>query len=211
MTSRLVSAALVGLVASTVGVPLFERAGKGGDKPFPCQGRACGCASADACWRGCCCSSPSQRLAWAKAHGVRPPEELVEQVRQLTPIEVASGGNVSTTAPGAAATAGAEKKACCHGDHDRVAKHVPSSGAERAAVPQTLAPRSDRLHVTWMVGSLVSNCRGQTLTAGGAMVALPPAPTVCWSFDWCVVECLPATSEQFTSLAFPPPIPPPRI
>lgn len=228
-----VAAALVGLFASTIGIPIVERARKGGDQAFPCQDQACGCTTAEACWRGCCCSSPSQRLAWAKAHGVQPPEELLLQVRQqsqdvLPPHEAQSSDSLpgKPTATGnevvrqddaepshnhtqvAAATATAEK-ACCHKDRNdrrRVAGHDSSTDDAHRATES----RPDTLHVSWIVGSLASKCRGQSLSAGGGLVALPPLPTVCWSFDWCLIERLPSTSEQVTSLSFPPPIPPPR-
>jgi hypothetical protein len=212
----LVSAALVGLLASTIGVPILERGRKGGDQAFPCQGRACGCATADACWRGCCCTSPSQRLAWAKAHGVRPPDALVALAGEQRSSDPAFGDTQRAARSGAEAAAGSAHKACCHSNRSSVAKQaapsppVSSRPARGEQEPQTLAPPPVRPHVAWIIGSLVSNCRGQTLAAGGAIVAVPPTPAVCWSFDWSLVERLPATREQFTSFSFPPPVPPPR-
>lgn len=47
------------------------------DEPFPCQGCGCGCKTAEQCWTGCCCFTPSQRIAWAKANGVKPPDYAV--------------------------------------------------------------------------------------------------------------------------------------
>lgn len=44
---------------------------------FPCQGCGCGCKTAEQCWTSCCCYTPSQRLAWAKAHRVTPPDYAV--------------------------------------------------------------------------------------------------------------------------------------
>jgi hypothetical protein len=205
-----VVAALVGLFASTIGIPIVELARKGGDRAFPCQDQACGCATAEACWRGCCCSSPSQRLAWAEAHGVQPPEELLEQVRRqshdiLPPSEAQS----SDSLPGKPTANGAAHTACCHKDHNSEQREGKRDSSTNEAHRATES-RQGTLHVSWIVGSLASKCRGQTLTAGGGLVALPPTPTVCWSFDWCLIERLPSTSEQVTSLSFPPPIPPPR-
>ena len=41
-------------------------------RPFPCMDKPCGCATAEQCFRNCCCHTPAQRLAWAKAHRVEP-------------------------------------------------------------------------------------------------------------------------------------------
>lgn len=46
-------------------------------QPYPCMHRACGCRSAAECWKGCCCFTPAERLAWAKARGVKVPAQLV--------------------------------------------------------------------------------------------------------------------------------------
>jgi hypothetical protein len=66
------------LVAS--GLPLPLAAPRGGDaarlagkdrsRPFPCMDKPCGCATAEQCFASCCCHTPAQRLAWARAHDV---------------------------------------------------------------------------------------------------------------------------------------------
>lgn len=43
---------------------------------YPCEGHACGCASADECWHECCCYTSHQRLVWAIRNGVTPPESV---------------------------------------------------------------------------------------------------------------------------------------
>ncbi len=66
--------ALLAYLAATVGLPLPPPPIiKDGGKPFPCQGRACGCQTAEECWRHCCCMSPEERWAWAAEHQVTPP------------------------------------------------------------------------------------------------------------------------------------------
>lgn len=47
-----------------------------GSEPFPCQQCGCGCATAEHCWSNCCCYTPAERLAWAAANGVEPPERF---------------------------------------------------------------------------------------------------------------------------------------
>jgi hypothetical protein len=39
-------------------------------RPFPCMDKPCGCDTADRCFTNCCCHTPAETLAWAKAHGV---------------------------------------------------------------------------------------------------------------------------------------------
>lgn len=45
-------------------------AGKDRSRPFPCMDKPCGCDTADRCFTSCCCHTPAETLAWAKAHGV---------------------------------------------------------------------------------------------------------------------------------------------
>lgn len=47
-------------------------AGKDRSRPFPCMDKPCGCATAEQCFTNCCCNTPSQTLAWAKARGLEP-------------------------------------------------------------------------------------------------------------------------------------------
>ncbi len=71
------------VVALGIPIPVVELAtgGKSGE-PFPCINCPCGCRTADQCWRHCCCFTLSQRLAWAKDHGVTPPSYVVEAARE---------------------------------------------------------------------------------------------------------------------------------
>ena len=69
--------AALAVVAGACGIPIYQPAAKDADGAYPCMHHACGCASADACWKKCCCYTRDQKLAWAKEHGVRPPEFVV--------------------------------------------------------------------------------------------------------------------------------------
>ena len=67
--------ALLAYLTATVGLPLPPPPiVKDGGKAFPCQGRACGCQTAEECWRHCCCTTPEERWAWAAEHNVTPPD-----------------------------------------------------------------------------------------------------------------------------------------
>lgn len=69
----------------SVGIPLPVPAAvtastqKDTSRPFPCQHHRCGCASADQCWRQCCCFTHEEKLAWAAANDVVPPAELLAE------------------------------------------------------------------------------------------------------------------------------------
>jgi hypothetical protein len=124
---RFVSAMLVAMyLVTAAGVPLpaGNVALKSGEL-FPCSDSACGCASAEKCWRSCCCHSLSERMAWARVHGVRPPEFAIAEARRAR-IDVA--WLVDPTGSGSkslccARQLKAESPKCCHakksccGDH----------------------------------------------------------------------------------------------
>jgi len=68
-----VGLALASFSISAIGFPLPTNHGKDPSVPFPCQDHACGCLSAEQCWRHCCCFTAAERWAWAEAHQVEPP------------------------------------------------------------------------------------------------------------------------------------------
>ena len=54
--------------AASAGAKRLE--GKDRTQPFPCMDKPCGCATAEQCFTSCCCTTPAERLAWAKTHRV---------------------------------------------------------------------------------------------------------------------------------------------
>src|SRR5262245_25224990 len=71
---RLIAAvALLGQFAATFGLPSPASA-KDKSTPYPCMNHACGCRNAEECWRGCCCFSNVEKVAWADANGVEIPD-----------------------------------------------------------------------------------------------------------------------------------------
>lgn len=75
---------LVCFALTAGGVPLPDAPRLGNSGPYPCQGHHCGC-SAGQCWQSCCCYSMSEKLAWAKAHGVTPPDHVLAAVKVAPP------------------------------------------------------------------------------------------------------------------------------
>jgi hypothetical protein len=97
-------------------------AAKDRSRPFPCMDKPCGCATAEQCFTNCCCHTPAERLAWAKAHSVEPAV-LVALERRIaadaTPPEPAGG--------------------CCAAK----AKRKPSCCSDRGVPPRSLADEPD--------------------------------------------------------------------
>jgi hypothetical protein len=61
------------VVPTTSDTAMTKRAAaKDRSRPFPCMDKPCGCATAEQCFKNCCCHTPAERLAWAKAHSVEP-------------------------------------------------------------------------------------------------------------------------------------------
>lgn len=64
------------LIASGIPMPGIARQSdrhspsKDRSRPFPCMDSPCGCGTAEQCFSSCCCHSPAERLAWARAHGL---------------------------------------------------------------------------------------------------------------------------------------------
>jgi len=190
-------------VLSAVGVPFPTGVAKDRSVPFPCQGKACGCRTAEECWRHCCCNTPEQRLAWARARGVTPPPYAV--------LDAAKGWDtrpkqrhVPSSLPGcalcAAETPRETERACC------TRSCAPSSpGCSACSKPEANTTRA----VTW--GSTLSalKCRGTSVWWQQTGSIPPPVPTA-WTPDCLLVEELPAHVIVTYSIAARPPFPPPR-
>ena len=49
--------------------------------PFPCQFSGCGCSDAVQCWSSCGCHTDAEKIAWAEANSVQPPEWFLEDLK----------------------------------------------------------------------------------------------------------------------------------
>lgn len=74
-------ATLVCYFILAIGVPMPQAAKRTSER-FPCEHSACGCTTADQCWKHCCCNTPQQRLAWAKREGITPPQYFLDQFKK---------------------------------------------------------------------------------------------------------------------------------
>jgi hypothetical protein len=94
------------LVATGLPVPLPARdTERSSREMFPCMNCSCGCRTAEQCWRHCCCYTMTEKVAWAKAHGVTPPAFVVEAAAR----EAASAADAD------------DHKPCCPDCHKKAA------------------------------------------------------------------------------------------
>lgn len=78
----LVFSILVGQMLNVIGLPASWFApwvSKDRSIPFPCMNHGCSCRNAYECWTSCCCFTPSQRLEWARQHGLMNAVPLIAQ------------------------------------------------------------------------------------------------------------------------------------
>lgn len=200
---------LVGLcifahLALTVGFPLPQVSEASADsRPFPCKHHQCGCRSAEQCWRSCCCMSMREKLAWAKSHGVMPPDYV---------IQGAGEEDSAVRAPACCQHVGRKKSSCCQSDGDDNAGACcrKSSSSKSTADRPSAKPR--RAQTDWVVGIHALKCQGLSLlwVTHGAIVP-PPArlelPVETSPPTWCV----PRFSQIWQSVDSSPDVPPPRV
>ncbi|WP_145052137.1 hypothetical protein [Lignipirellula cremea] len=162
-------------------MPLFPVVVKDRSQPFPCQDCSCSCRDAASCWRDCCCYNDEEKLAWAAANGVTPPEYVVLRAA-------------------AARTKGSDKSCtrCCACSQRSTPQDGPAAtdSAEKTWTVVTL--------------SGVSQCRGQGFLSAVLAAALPDYPVDAWRPELQVRPIRPAAVRWPLALNDPPPTPPPR-
>jgi hypothetical protein len=160
---------------------------------FPCEGGHCGCATAQQCWRSCCCHTLEERIAWAKRHGVRPPVELVAHT---------ISGDRTLTAVGTRRDA----TTCCarHGAHSRTKSQSVDTESSSLEV--------SRPATGWVIMVEAQRCRGNSSPnpeAAFSILGMPPTVTRPEGFER-VGNVSPGKPGCYSSCSLPPPTPPPR-
>jgi hypothetical protein len=207
---RLVGLALLlSICASFIPFPLRSDAEKDKSQPFPCQDRTCGCASAEQCWKQCCCFTHADKIAWARQHGVSPPRFVAEAAR--TESERAPGSSPGAVRNAAARFPGSSSSdddggSCCRGRSGESCSSSSLHGHQHAQRDRKRDTGEDERYV---VGIEMMKCRGQ----GWFWDSLP----------WAVIpevhlpefHLAPASWDRPRSVVLPcsvpePPEPPPR-
>ena len=181
--------------------------------------KACGCASAEQCFTNCCCHTPAETLAWAKARGIETAviDALSRRVA-TAPVEPPVASCCS-----AADEADAEPSSCCATDIDDRDEAICSdyqslaaetkprcrdevseqSGDDDAPIGVPPTPRVVVLRAMLACGGIVA----QWASFG---TSLPPPEIVTCEMPWPQVGVLAVDDERLLGAGSPPELPPPR-
>lgn len=166
-------------------------AGKDCSRPFPCRDKPCGCSSAEQCFANCCCNTPAELLAWARANRVAPGL-IATLERRVAAIQVTS---------------------CCAATSCSAATRPTSCCAERPAdppCPQACEAADGGSHGVVVLAAMLA-CRGiaeQWLALGGGP---PPPPVVAVLRILPLVGACAAGDASASSERAEPDAPPPRV
>ena len=170
---------IAGYLGAVVGFPTVEPAAKPG-KPFPCQQNSCGCATAEQCWKHCCCMSTEEKLAWAHANHVDPPRELIaaaaaEHAREPAGVHARAGA-------GSCCKSGVQsaRRSCCASGGSGRAKQIANSAPGKKAGAKSPSGR-----VKLVSGFAAQQCRGVSTLWMTTGAVLPPPPICAWALEWC--------------------------
>jgi hypothetical protein len=223
---------LVSHLLGTFGFPLLVPASSSKDAstPYPCKGHQCGCRNAQECWAGdCCCYTLEEKLVWAEANGIEPPEH-VRPLVESRKSEVAKPKNKSSCCEAEVSKASdtTDSTSCCPKMHRSACPSCcePSTNncnqsaddcdtCAAQSLPncqETKSPsESDEGNVRWVVGFFAQKCRG--VTPAGLMKLDPSVLPDTDSQAFAAAEpgeFLAGFHPILFSTSYPPPSPPPR-
>jgi len=194
--------------------------GKDRSQPFPCMDKPCGCATAEQCFASCCCHTPAQRLAWARAQRVAPA--VVAALEYLIHREAGATCAAQAAAPAGKASCSSVTPACCaaggeaalvvnsecRAEADNNLPPAPAATRSTSSQPKSAsflpgeeAPKTVSLRAMLACGGIVA----QWCAAGAA---LPPRP-VEGVHPGEMVERITLRDEAAAGNPAPPAVPPP--
>jgi hypothetical protein len=205
---------LAAYLLTAAGVPL-----PAGSKPtsttelFACATSNCGCKTAEQCWQSCCCHTLAERIAWARKHGVRPPEFAIAEARSagfdLSWLENPSNAVLACKADNCCTT---EKdpapRSCCETGTKTTPAKIAHACCSHDSKSQTVqgADTSTSTILVWQA----FKCKGQSmnwLAAVRQLIVVRPfdcqtLPVVAWLG--------PAPSDHAVVASDDPAVPPPE-
>ncbi|MBI3410262.1 MAG: hypothetical protein HY040_18130 [Planctomycetes bacterium] len=191
-------------------LPILKERHKDRSRPFPCQDRPCGCNNAEDFWRGCCCFTPEERLAWAHENAVTPPD-FVE-----TPTPAPPEKTTEPSSPTTETCCGTGSCSCCEKSKDKTEPCCSSpapapvkKNAEPTTPKKTQAPAKHRTSA--LPGLSALQCLGGAALAIGNGEVLPTTAAPTWQPLWNPAGWLTSSGETASDLSEPPSPPPPRI
>ena len=216
---------LYGLVASGLPLPLPSRpadakateklADKDRSQPFPCMDKPCGCGTAEQCFTNCCCHTPAERLAWAKARGLEPAV-LAALARRVAVVAVAAPAP-APAAGGCCAVKQQAKPSCCAASDDGEAAEDSVCGDSTSLAGEPVSPASsdepatnDEPGCRVVILRAMLACNGIVAQWAAASVSLPPPGIVTCEIPWPRVGGVMTCDEGASGTGGPPDLPPPR-
>ena len=194
-----VSLVLLSYLAAATGVPVPAAVSKDLSQPFPCQGRACGCKSAEECWHRCCCFSREEHLDWARSLAIEPPPEIDHS---------ADGGWHVARQPDLIKDERESKHNC---PHCKAQNERQTCSESSNFDPPTFAKQApSKARYAWITGTSSLRCRGlSTLWVSTGAVYLPAA-ALTWAPVMDRVDQLSYSDIPPIIVSIPPSDPPPR-
>jgi hypothetical protein len=178
-----------------LGISLPMPVGKASKEAYPCMNHHCGCQSAEQCWRNCCCMTLEERLVWARQNHVRPPEYALAEARAKG-IEWAVNwpGNENKHDTERFCSEQPREHACCGCGH----------------CTQKLVS-TEQQHSKGIIIVEALKCYGVGENWQGLAISLPPPVAVLYRFPDNCVDHVWLYSPHFSSVMYPPDVPPPRL
>lgn len=170
-----------------LGIPLPIPSGMISAEAYPCMNHPCGCRSAEQCWHNCCCMSLLDKLEWARENHVTPPDYVLAEAELR---------GIQWHAFCLHAYDEADSTCSCCRQHSSVC--TDSSCAKRSRAASGIV----------LIEAL--KCSGAGDTWHGMSVSLPPPAEVSLAFAKAPVERTCCISRNFSTISFPPDLPPPR-
>jgi hypothetical protein len=205
LTSGLLLVAYVATCAGVVPFPASVFTRKGG-QPFLCQDHPCGCATAEDCWRHCCCFTAEERWAWARENNIEPPEYAerpsaenwsTARLRDRTENEDVVHSDCTHC------QASVKQNACCEPSTQTSCCRHESAAKEDHSASTTSVPRAPVLLSAW-------RCQGLSTVWLSTGAVMPIVPSATWvPYESCVGSIADSDSRP-ALLPFVPPDPPPR-
>lgn len=217
--------ALYSLVASGVPLPVSpppagssaaaKIAEKDRSQPFPCMDKACGCDTAERCFTNCCCHTPAETLAWAKARGIEASviDSLMRRVAKTASAAPASCCSAKPSMP---------EPSCCSADNGDIDGAICSDYQSLAADTRATSPcdavatepeePSDEHQPASRVVILraMLACGGIVAQWAATGISLPPPAPVELVLAECYPQSLVVANEIAGPLVTEPAVPPPR-
>ena len=185
-------------------------AGKDRSRAFPCIDKPCGCATAEQCFTACCCQSPAETLAWARAHDVETAvlASLERRVAATLPklAHASCEEQAKTCCTDKVEAKPAGSPSCCSSPANSPA-NPSATMADAAPAADDTAPGAPRVHSVVLRAMLACGGLASEWFASGG--GLPPPP-VTLAVGAIVVERIGTLDRGTISISSPPDAPPPR-